>query len=258
VKRAADVVVPPSGSVAVKVYVPGVADAPSTKFSGVTETVNDEDGEAVVPAVPAVSFTPVNFVPSTVLVRNTTGAPTKEPARTTDSGVKAAVSAIDAGVAEVTDGAAFTVNAPASVPVPSLSVTVMGYEPGVVAEVDANEPVRVVPVVSEIPEKVTPGAVVVTVAIVSPSPAKAPAMEKLPDAPAPKYESCPAIVVVPPSPPHPAVVQKYTEVTVSAAPAAVAIAIGSAAAASKAPAASAFTKWRCIRLGLFIVNSLHS
>jgi hypothetical protein len=129
----------------VKVYVPGVADAPSTKFFGVTETVNDEDGEAVVPVVPAVSVTPVNFVPSTVLVRNTTGAPTKEPVRTTDSGVKAAVSAIDAGVAAVTDGAAFTVNAPARVPVPLLSVTVMGYEPGVVAEVDANEAVAVVP-----------------------------------------------------------------------------------------------------------------
>lgn len=258
VKRAADVVVPPSGSVTVKVYVPGVADAPSTKFFGVIETVNDADGEAVVPVVPAVSVTPVNFVPSTVLVRDTTGAPTKEPARTTDSGVKAAVSAIVAGVAEVTVGAAFTVNAPARVPVPWLSVTVMGYEPGVVAEVDENEPVMVVPVVSEIPEKVTPGAVVVTVAIVSPSPAKAPVgpvMVKLPDAPLPKNAEA---VVVPPSPPQPAVVQNVTEVTVSAAPAAVAIAIGSAAAASKAPAASAFTKWRCIRLGLFIVNSLHS
>jgi hypothetical protein len=45
---------------------------------------------------------------------------------------------------------------------------------------------------------------------------------------------------------------------VVAALAAVAIAIGSAAATSKAPAASAFTKWRCIRRGLFMVNSLHS
>jgi hypothetical protein len=55
---------------------------------------------------------------------------------------------------------------------------------------------------------------------------------------------------------------KLTDVKVGAggvtAPATVAMAIGSAAAASKAPAASAFTKWRCIRLGLFIVNSLHS
>jgi hypothetical protein len=43
-----------------------------------------------------------------------------------------------------------------------------------------------------------------------------------------------------------------------AAPAAVAIARGSAAAANKVPAANAFTKWRCIRLGLFIVNcSIH-
>jgi hypothetical protein len=51
---------------------------------------------------------------------------------------------------------------------------------------------------------------------------------------------------------------KVTVVGAGAAPAAVAIASGSAAAANKAPAASAFTKWRCIRLGLFIVNcSIH-
>jgi hypothetical protein len=42
------------------------------------------------------------------------------------------------------------------------------------------------------------------------------------------------------------------------APAAVAIAIGNAAATSKAPVAMTFTKWRCIRRGLFMVNSLHS
>ncbi len=42
-----------------------------------------------------------------------------------------------------------------------------------------------------------------------------------------------------------------TDGTVTA-PAEVAIANGSAAAASKAPAAAALTKWRCIRLGLFI------
>jgi hypothetical protein len=39
-----------------------------------------------------------------------------------------------------------------------------------------------------------------------------------------------------------------------AAPAEVAIAKGSAAAASNAPAAAALTKWRCIRLGLFIFS----
>ena len=44
----------------------------------------------------------------------------------------------------------------------------------------------------------------------------------------------------------------------AAALAAVAIANGSAAATSKAPEASALTKWRCIRRGLFMVNSLHS
>jgi hypothetical protein len=70
----------------------------------------------------------------------------------------------------------------------------------------------------------------------------------------------PVIATVPVAPwpnasPVPGV--KTTLVGTGAAPAAVAIAIGSAAAASKAPAAKAFTKWRCIRLGLFI-NSLHS
>jgi hypothetical protein len=106
-------------------------------FSGVTEVVNDVAGARVVPPL-AVTVTPVNFVPSTVLVRNTTGVPTKEPVRVTVSGVKAAVSAMDAGEAAETDGAAFTLNAPARVPVPLLSVTVMGYEPGVVADVDAK------------------------------------------------------------------------------------------------------------------------
>lgn len=53
---------------------------------------------------------------------------------------------------------------------------------------------------------------------------------------------------------------KATAVTAGrvVAPATEAIARGSAAAANKVPAANAFTKWRCIRRGLFIVNSLHS
>jgi hypothetical protein len=116
--------------------------------------------------------------------------------------------------------------------------------------------VIVVVVTSESPEKVTPGAVVASVAIVSPSPAKVPVRTKLPDAPVPKDV---ATVEVPPFPPQVAtVVQNVIPEIVSAAPAAVAITIGSAAAASKAPAAIAFTNWRCIRRGLFIVNSLHS
>jgi hypothetical protein len=138
VKRAADVDVPPSGLVTVKVYVPGVADELLTKFSGVTEVVSDVDGKAVVPPVPPVTVTPVNFVPSTVLARNTTGVPTKDPVRVTVTAAFPAVSAIVAGVAAETDGGAFTLNTPASVPVPLLSVTVMGYEPGVAAEVDAK------------------------------------------------------------------------------------------------------------------------
>ena len=39
-----------------------------TKFSGVTDTVNVETGAAIVPPL-AVTVTPVNLVPSTVLVK---------------------------------------------------------------------------------------------------------------------------------------------------------------------------------------------
>jgi hypothetical protein len=106
-------------------------------FSGVTEVVSEVAGAVVVPVV-VVTVTLVNFVPSAELVRNTTGWPTKDPVRVTVAAVFPAVSAIVAGVAAETDGAAFTVNAPAKVPVPLLSVVVMGYEPGVVAEVDAK------------------------------------------------------------------------------------------------------------------------
>jgi hypothetical protein len=126
VNRAAEVEVPPSGLTTVKVYVPGVADALLTMFSGTIEVVNDVDGARVVPLVPPVTVTPVNFVPSTVLVRNTTGVPTKDPVRVTVSAVLPAVSATDAGDAAETEGAAFTENALARVPVPLLSVTVMG------------------------------------------------------------------------------------------------------------------------------------
>jgi hypothetical protein len=165
--------------------------------------------------------------------------------------VGVATSAIDGELvavltAEVTEGSPYTVNAPVSVAVPPPSVTVTAYEPGTVAEVDAKLPVTVVPVVFTTLENVTPGAVVVTV-VVPPRPAKVPPTEKVPEAPWPKYGTFWA-------PPE---MLKVAPVITSAAPAAVAIAIGSAAAASKAPAARAFTKWRCIRLGLFI-NSLHS
>jgi hypothetical protein len=125
VKRAADVDTPPSGLVTVKVYVPGVADAWLTMFSGVTEVVSEVAGAVVVPVV-AVTVTLVNFVPSTALVRNTAGWPTKDPVRVTVTAPFPTTSAIVAGVAAETEGAAFTVNAPAKVPVPLLSVVVMG------------------------------------------------------------------------------------------------------------------------------------
>jgi hypothetical protein len=75
-----------------------------------------------------------------------------------------------------------------------------------------------------------------------------PVMVAVPEAPAPI-----ALVVAPCG-------VNDTAVTagVVTALATVAMAKGSAAAASKAPAASDFTKWRCIRRGLFMVNSLHS
>jgi hypothetical protein len=101
--------------------------------------------------------------------------------------------------------------------------------------------------VSLVSVKVAPGAVDVTVTL-PPSAAKpVPVIVNVPVAPWPKL-----FVAVPWG-------ENAMEVIVPpAAPATVAIAIGNAAAASKAPAASAFTKWRCIRRGLFIVNcSIH-
>jgi hypothetical protein len=71
-----------------------------------------------------------------------------------------------------------------------------------------------------------------------------PVIAAVPEAPLPNALAVPGV--------------KATVTAAGAAPAAVAIAKGSAAAASKAPAARAFTKWRCIRRGLFMVNSLHS
>jgi hypothetical protein len=91
-------------------------------------------------------------------------------------------------------------------------------------------------------ENVTPEMLDVMVAL-PPSSANVGAdavIEKVPESPGP--------VLAAPD------VESTTVYVVATAPAAVAIAIGSAAAASKAPAARAFTKWRCIRLGLFIVN----
>jgi hypothetical protein len=178
-----------------------------------------------------------------VLVNETDGVPVKPvPVRTTVVGPFPSLKV--AGAIEVIVGAAFTVKALASVEVPLSSVTVRLYVPGVVDEVEANVPVTLV-AVSPVSVKVAPGAVEVTVTL-PPSAAKVvPVTVNVPEAPSPKV-----FVAVPCG-------ENATDVTV-VAPAAVAIARGSAAAASKAPAASAFTKWRCIRRGLFMVNSLHS
>jgi hypothetical protein len=225
------------------------------EFVGVTGIVIDEVGVVSV-APPPATRPVVNVVPLTVLVKVTVGSPaipspTKpapEMVMVVAEGVvtSARDDVLDGVRAEETEGSPYTVNAPVSVPVPLSSVVVMAYVPGTVAVVDAKSPVRSVPEMSTTFVNVTPGAVVVTVAL-PPSPAKAPATSNVPDAPVPMYAAL-----------DPPAMMKVTPLTVSAAPAAVAIAIGSAAAASKAPAARAFTKWRCIRLGLFIVNSLHS
>jgi hypothetical protein len=101
--------------------------------------------------------------------------------------------------------------------------------------------------------------VLVSTTLVNVTPVMLEVMVALP--PSPANVGADAVSVKVPESPGPVLVfcdvENWAVYTV-AAPAAVAIAIGSAAAASKAPAANAFTKWRCIRLGLFIVNSLHS
>jgi hypothetical protein len=229
-----------------------------TEFVGVTGIEIDDVGVVSLPPPPvSAPGVVVNVVPFTVLVKVTCGLsatpsatkPAPLMVMTVEAGVVTSASdAVLVGVsAEEIDGSPYTVNAPVSVPVPLSSVVVTAYVPGTVADVDAKSPVRTPAVLSTTFENVIPGAVVVTVAL-PPSLANAPFTVKVPEAPVPMK---PAFVTPP-------VMLNVTLVTVSAAPAAVAIAKGSAAAASKAPAASAFTKWRCIRLGLFIVNSLHS
>jgi hypothetical protein len=213
------------------------------------EIANVETAVAAVVTPVAVAVA-VRCVPSTVLVRVTTGVPKKpEPVIVVGIAVAAAVSAPVVTLKDEDVGGALTVTPDASVAVPALSVTVMPYVPATVADVDAKLPVTVAaPELSITLENVSPGAVDVTVTFPR-SPAKAPLIVKVPEAPLPKKGW---LTVVPGE-----AAENVTELIESAAPAAVAIAIGSAAAASKAPAAKAFTKWRCIRLGLFI-NSLHS
>jgi hypothetical protein len=118
--------------------------------------------------------------------------------------------------------------------------------PGTVADVEEKDPVTdVPPIASDAPEKVRPGAVEVTVVLL-PSPANpVPVMVKVPEAPVPMASVPEGEKTTPPG-------------TNVEAPATVAIVIGKAAATSTAPTANAFAKWRCIRRGLFMVNSLHS
>jgi hypothetical protein len=191
VKIGPEVKLPPSALVTVTVYVPGVAGIVWwSELTGVTEAVIDDVGVISVAPPPAGDATQSD-VPSTVLVKVTTGlaemasATKPPPAIVIVVAPGLTVSGSDEGVAEVTVGSPYTVKAPAFVAVPPLSVTVMLYEPGTVAEVDAKVPVMSAPVVFARTVNVTPGAVVVT-AVLPPSPAKVPATSKVPEAPVPK------------------------------------------------------------------------
>jgi hypothetical protein len=171
--------------------VPGVAGTVwLIELTGSTDTVNDDVGK-ISEVPPPAGVVTQSDVPSTVLVKVTTGlaatpsATKPAPAIVTVVAVGLTTSGSDAGVAEVTDGSPYTVKAPVSVPVPALSVTVTGYEPGTDAEVDAKVPVMSVLLMFARTVNVTPGAVVVTV-VLPPSPAKVPATSKVPDAPVPK------------------------------------------------------------------------
>ena len=89
-----------------------------TEFVGVTFTVNEA------PPTATVVLPTVNVVPLTSLVKVTV-APVTKPAPAMVTEVKGLPSLRLAGVAEVTVGAASTVNALAKVSVPLSSVTVM-------------------------------------------------------------------------------------------------------------------------------------
>jgi hypothetical protein len=222
-------------------YAPAVAGAESTESVGVTLSTIDPAAtdvtEAVngspVPGAPAFvieTVAPVSKVPP-VLVRVTVVA--GEPSQ------------IDAGLIELTTGAAFMLSTPGSAAeVPLSSVKVALNEPAaVVPWFVAMLAVPVVELVSTTCVNVTP---VAELARLTGPPSSA------------KPLPVKATVPVPPAPIAAGVVVKPLSVGAVSAPASVAIANGSAAAASKAPAARAFTKWRCIRRGLFMVNSLHS
>jgi hypothetical protein len=181
----------------------------------------------------------VAFVMATV-------APVSKPVPVMVTVVAAVPSQIPVGEIAVIVGAALTFKTPASaVEVPLSSVKVTLYEPAaVVACVVVTVAVPVVELVSLTLVKETPVAPTAVRLTGPPSSAK----------PLPVKETVPE----PPAPIAAGVVVKPLRVGAVSAPASVAIARGNAAAASKAPAASALTKWRCIRRGLFIVNcSIH-
>jgi hypothetical protein len=255
VKTEPEVTAPPSGFVTVTVYAPMVAGRPVTEFVGSTVTVRLVALPKVAdPWTPVVTLPAVNapvaelalarVVPFVAFVIATV-APETKPAPVTVTVVAVAVarSTRDAGLTEVNAGSALTTIALATVTVPPSSVIEMLYVPGTVADVDAYFAEAAVALDSAAPLNVRPGAFDVMVTLPPSLIKPVPVIATLPEAPLPNALAVPGV--------------NTTVTPAGAAPADVAIAIGSAAAASKAPAAKAFTKWRCIRLGLFI-NSLHS
>jgi hypothetical protein len=242
VKAPASVAEPPSAFVTVTPKVPAVAGAPPEGFVGVTlKTIEVAVDEVTVAVRP---------VPSTVEANETLGEAKPVPVMVTVVGAEP--SHTEAGlIAEIVGGASTVMAAASEALVPFASTSTTEQDPATVP-VSAKSAVAVEEDVSvtEVNATATPVVhVAVNVSFVAPLLAKpVPVIAAVPDEPAPM-----ALAVAPWG-------VNATAVTVGAvaAPATEAIAMGSAAAASKAPAAIAFTKWRCIRRGLFMVNSLHS
>jgi hypothetical protein len=197
----------------------------------------------------------VNDVPSTAFVIETF-APVAKPEPVMVTGVAEAASHTDEGLIpppEITGAASRTAAEGNDAVGPFASVRIAEH-------VDAAVPVAVklaVPVVAEVSATVLKVKVLAPVHVATKVSFVAPL----------SANPVPVKVTVPVEPPAlrpvefevaPAGVNAIAVKDPAAALAAVAIANGSAAAASKAPEASALTKWRCIRRGLFMVNSLHS
>jgi len=123
VRIALVVTVPPSGYVTFKMYVPGEAAPDVVGFSGVILTGIEVADEVpfctIVKCVPSVVFVAEIMIPEDI------PGDSNAPFKVSGTVALAAVSVKVAVVSDDTEGAAFTVKAPASTYVPPLSVTVM-------------------------------------------------------------------------------------------------------------------------------------